>query len=457
MSRREFLEALGGGAAALAVPGLVGCTDCGRGPLPRTPRPNVLIALCDDLGYGDLACYGHPEIRTPRLDELAAQGVRFTDCYAAAPVSSPARAGMLTGRTPNRVGVYDWIPGGSPVHLRREEVSVATLLRDAGYDTCHVGKWHLNGMFNSSEQPQPSDHGFEYWFSTQNNAYPSHSDPENFVRNGTPVGALSGYSSALIVQEAIDWLAGVWDRRRPFCLFVWFHSPHEPVATGAEFTSMYPAAEPDRAIYYGNVTQVDHEFGRLTDALDGMGLAEETFVMFTSDNGPETLNRYVGAERSYGSPGGLRGMKLWLYEGGIRVPGIVRWPGRAAAGAECSEPVSGTDVLPTLCEIARVPAPADRAMDGASFVPVFGGAPLARSVPLYWQYDSALGTPKIAVREGDWKILATGDLGAFELYDLGADPGETTDLALSEPDRVADLSARLIRLHDEIAAEGPVW
>jgi arylsulfatase A len=177
-----------------------------RGDEPRGRRPNILVILCDDLGYGDLGCFGHPTIRTPHLDRLAAQGMRLTSCYAAAPVCSPSRAGLLTGRAPVRLGVYDWIAEGSPMHLGKGELTVATLLKRAGYATCHVGKWHCNGRFNSPEQPQPGDHGFEHRFSTQNNAAPSHENPTNFVRDGRRVGPLRGYSCQLVADEAIGWL-----------------------------------------------------------------------------------------------------------------------------------------------------------------------------------------------------------------------------------------------------------
>ena len=198
VNRRDFLKIMGLGAASAA---LSGCSMISGQSVPEIPgsRPNILIVLCDDLGYGDLSCYGHPHIKTPNLDKLAAEGIKLTDCYAAAPVCSPARAGMLTGRTPYRCGIYDWIPANSPMHLRKQEKTVATLLRDSGYATCHSGKWHCNGKFNSPEQPQPDDHGFKYWFSTQNNAGPSHHNPKNFVRNGEQVGPLEGYSSELIV------------------------------------------------------------------------------------------------------------------------------------------------------------------------------------------------------------------------------------------------------------------
>ncbi|MGV2334603.1 MAG UNVERIFIED_CONTAM: sulfatase-like hydrolase/transferase [Planctomycetaceae bacterium] len=187
------------------------------------PRPSIVVILCDDLGAGDLSCQGHPVIRTENLDRLAAEGIRFTNFYSAAPVCSPSRTGLLTGRSPNRAGIYDWIPavGDRParkaegggrtdardqVHLRRGEVTLPAILKAAGYDTCLSGKWHCNSRFNSPDQPQPGDFGFDHWFATQNNAGPSHHNPTNFVRNGKPAGPLEGYSCGLVVDEVVQWL-----------------------------------------------------------------------------------------------------------------------------------------------------------------------------------------------------------------------------------------------------------
>jgi arylsulfatase A len=421
------------------------------------PRPNYVVILCDDLGYGDLGCFGHPHIKTPHLDQMARDGMRLTDCYAAAPVCSPSRAGMLTGRIPNRAGIYDWIPPQSPMHLRATETTVAMLLQKSGYQTCHVGKWHCNGHFNSPEQPQPGDHGFDHWFSTQNNANPSHKNPINFVRNGKRVGPLEGYSSRIIVDEALDWL-GRRDASKPFLLMVWLHSPHEPIATANSFVEQYAGHPAEQAEYFGNVTQVDHEVGRLLKSIDETGLKDRTLVFFTSDNGPETLKRYKGSERSHGSPGPLRGMKLHMYEGGIRVPGILRWPGRIAAGQVSGEPVASYDLLPTFCELAGAAVPKDRPLDGTSLTPLLTGQPVVRTRPLYWQYDRAIGgANRIAVRDGDWKLLANADLSAFELYQLRDDIGEKNNLAANEPDRVAKMSQALKRLHAEIKAEAPTW
>ena len=342
------------------------------------------------------------------------------------------------------------------MHLPENEITVSKLLRNNGYATCHVGKWHLNSYFNSPKQPQPDDHGFDHWFSTQNNASPSHMDPHNFVRNGLEVGQLKGHSSDLIVDEAIDWLENHRDKDKPFCLFVWFHSPHEPVDTDKKFTDMYKNRQ--EAIYYGNVTQTDYAFGRLMANLDKMNLSDNTFVMFTSDNGPETLLRYRSAKNSYGSPGPLHGMKLHMYEGGIRVPGIIRWPGRIKAGSVSSVPVNGTDVLPTLCAMAGVKVPSDRPIDGVNILPVFKGRKPARKIPMYWRFDRAPSKPfTVAMRDGDWKILADNEMTTFALYNLRKDVGEKHNLVDSETQRFAQMKKKLIKLHTEIDAEGPKW
>ncbi len=319
-------------------------------------RSNFVVVLCDDLGYGDLACYGHPTIKSPNLDRFAAEGIRFTNCYASAPNCSPSRTGLMTGRTPYRVGVHNWIPFMSPVHVGADEMTVATLLRNAGYSTCHSGKWHLNGMFNLPGQPQPGDHGFEHWFSTQNNALPNHHEPYNFVRNGIPAGPQEGYSSEIVAAEAIQWLREGRDQTKPFFLFVCFHEPHEPIATDPRFSRTYDYSDdPSRADYYGNVTQMDEAFGKLMTALDEMKLRDSTFVMFTSDNGPARTRWH-----NVGSSGPLREYKGHEYEGGIRVPGMIRWPGHAKPGTVSDEPIIGLDLLPTACQIADVAAPNDR-------------------------------------------------------------------------------------------------
>lgn len=467
MRRRQFISTLAG------APALLSARSSSR-------LPNIVIALCDDLGYGDLSCFGHPAIKTPRLDRFAAEGIRFTDCYAGAPVCSPSRAGLVTGRIPYRAGIYDWIPEGSPMHLRRDETSFATLLKQAGYATCHSGKWHLNGGMDMPGQTTPGDHGFTHWFSTQNNALPNHRNPRNFVRNGKPVGPLEGYSADIIVTEATSWLDNL-DSKQPFCLFLCFHEPHEIVASAEDLVRLYPQARsPEQAEYFANVSQMDRAFGRLMDTLDKRGQRDNTFVFFTSDNGPETLNRYKNANHSYGSPGQFRGMKLHLWEGGIRVPGIARFPGRMKAGSTSNAPICNVDILPTACALAGIKPPAGKTLDGINILPALESRPLNRPHPLSWHYFNPLGEPRAVLREGDWKIAgipahpvarpAAGafkpeymaevksvSLDRFELYNLKDDPGEKVNLASREPARLKRMSEILVRRHKEVQAEGPDW
>lgn len=450
------------------------CPVAGFAGAPAEQRPNFVIVLADDLGYGDLACYGHPRIQTPHLDRFASGGLRLTSCYAAAPNCSPSRTGLMTGRTPFRVGIYNWIPMFSPMHVRRREITVATLLRNAGYDTCHVGKWHLNGDFNLPSQPQPWDHGFSHWFSTQNNALPNHHNPDNFVRNGRPVGKLDGYSAELVADEAIDWLRRLRDPSKPFFLFACFHEPHEPIATDRRFADLYPSDDPSLSAHHGNVSQMDDAFGRIVAELDAAKLRENTLVFFTSDNGPAMTRIHP-----HGSAGPLRDKKGSLYEGGIRVPGIVQWPDHVTPGTTSDTPVCGVDLLPTLCEIAGIEVPEDRELDGTSITGLFRGQPVERRRPLYWQFNRAHSDVKVAVRDGDWKLLAgltgpamkpsagiePGDMQAmkaaelanFELYNLKDDIAEAHDVYDANPQVAGRLRAQMEQIYRQVRDEGPIW
>jgi arylsulfatase A len=288
---------------------------------------------------------------------------------------------------------------------------------------------------------------------TQNNAAPSHINPTNFVRNGKATGKLEGPSSHIVVAEAIQFLE--MNPGKPFFLNLWFHESHEPVAAAEEFLNMYASEDNlNRRHYYGDVSQMDAAVGKLMKYLDDHQLRESTLVFFTSDNGPETLKRYKGAERSYGSPGPLRGMKLHITEAGYRVPGIVRWPGHVKAASESNEPVCNVDLLPTVCAITGVKLP-ERKLDGADIAPIFEGREVKRPHPLYWQYDFAISRPwVVSMREGEWKLMADAQLDKFELYNLIDDIGEKRNLASEHPDRVKQMAARMKRLHDEIQVEG---
>ncbi|MEM9656788.1 MAG: sulfatase-like hydrolase/transferase [Planctomycetota bacterium] len=455
-------------------------------------QPNLVVILCDDLGYGDLECYGHPKIKTPHLNRLAKEGIRFTDFYSAAPVCSPSRVGLLTGRSPNRAGVYDWIPPAGrraaadareKVHLRAGETTIAHVLSDAGYATCLAGKWHCNSAFNRAAQPQPGDHGFDHWFATQNNAAPSHENPINYVRNGESVGRIEGYSCQIVVDEVLGWLDALRDsdQSQPFFAFLAFHEPHEPVASPPALVDKYwdVAHDEDEAQYFANVANVDAAVGRFVAGLDQRGLRENTLIVFTSDNGPETLDRYRTANRSYGRPGLLRGMKLHTHEAGFRVAGIMNWPGRIDAGQEVATPVSSLDLLPTFCRLAGVNPPADLELDGVDCLPAWDGESLDRERPLVWCYYNALNDARVAMRDGPWKVLAQLDGGAlpkmqnltptrlervrdakltdWELYDMHRDVSETTNLATSRPELARRLAEKLESSYRELVADSHAW
>lgn len=421
------------------------------------PRPNIVLFLADDLGYGELGCYGNAAAITPHLDRFASQGLKLTDCHSASSVCSPSRSSLLTGRTPFRNGVFTWIPENSPVHLRTSEISLATLLASAGYDTCHVGKWHLNGMFNSPEQPQPNDHGYGWWLATQNNAAPSHAFPTNFVRNGSPIGKADDYSAPFIVKEAVTWLEQKRDPAKPFFLAVWAHEPHYPIASAERYEKLHGGVtDPEERTYRANITQLDDAFGSLMQTLDRIGATDSTFVFFTSDNGPEGEgNRGPGR----GLAGPLRGRKRSMYEGGHRVPGMMRWPGSIMPGTVSDLPVIGSDFFPTALKLAGLEPPPGRTLDGVNLLPALivaaGGAPSAaidRPEPLYWRWGG-----QVAYREGPWKIVTDEAFEKPELYHLADDLSESSNLAHRAPDRLAAMLARLRAHTVEVEGEGPDW
>ena len=357
--------------------------------------PNFIVFLTDDQGWGDLACYGHPVIKSPNLDKFAAEGMRLTQCYAACSVCSPSRSAILTGRTPYRNGVWRWIPGGSQYHLRQSEITIATLLKKCGYETCHAGKWHLNGKFNSDEQPQPDDHGYDHWLATQNNASPNHLNPVNYVRNRQVVGRMEGPSAVIAASEAISWLKSRKDAETPFFITVWTHEPHLPIESAPKYMKPYADIQ-DEGLrqHHGNITQMDDAFGKLMATVDEIGYRDNTVVFFTSDNGPEG-NGTKG--RTRGSTGGLRGRKRHTHEGGIRVPGIIRWPGRIKAGSVSDTPVIGSDIFTTICKIVDIPLPGDRTIDGASLLPLFDGKPIrARAAAVLAKPSRAARIPRRA-------------------------------------------------------------
>ncbi len=295
---------------------LIGCKHQNRQKI-HVKKPNILILLADDMGYADLGCYGGNS-NTPNLDHLAGNGIMFTDFYAAAPNCSPSRSGLLTGRAPSRIGIYSYRPPGHPMHLRDNEITIAEVLSGIGYQTSHFGKWHLGALGYDSilQHPQPSDQGFSYSFGTENNSQPSHLNPINFVRNGEPLGMQEGYSCQIVADEAITWLTDQYDKSSPFFMYVAFHEPHAKVASPPELVEKYKEYPPFDAEYLANIENLDSAAGRIIQYLETKQYLDNTLVLFSSDNGS-----YRQA-----SNGDLRAKKSYLYEGGIRVPGIVHWP-----------------------------------------------------------------------------------------------------------------------------------
>lgn len=433
-----------------------------------TKKPNIVILLADDLGYADLSCYGSKEVKTPVLDKLAAEGMRFTDFYAASAVCSPSRAALMTGRFSVRAGVYSWIHPSQKMHLHRDEITIAEILKQAGYTTAHMGKWHLGYDLEdgSGPGPAPHHHGFDYWLGTGNNASPSHHNPDNFVRNGKAVGVMEGYSSQLVVDEAIAWLDENVEGSQPFFLNLWFHEPHAPVAAPPELTQRH--SHTTLPAYYGSIENMDAHIGRILEKLDAMKVTDNTIIIFMSDNGS-----YRGKE---GSNGELRAGKTTLWEGGIRVPGIIRWPGHIKPGSTAKTPAGIVDILPTICEATGAAAPIDRRIDGVSLLPLFAGKPLVRNKPLYWLYSPA--RPAIVIREEDWCLIADPELdipkdnlfkeewiglvketelGNFRLYNVRQDPGQHHDVAAKNPKRLEAMKRKMIALHKEVVAEAIDW
>ena len=407
-------------------------------------RPNILLIYVDDLGYGDLGSFGHPVIRTPNIDRLAQEGMTLTNYYAPSALCSPSRAGLLTGRIPYRTGIKSWIPEGTSIFLHAEEVTLAEVLKSAGYSTAIVGKWHLNSDLGSKVEPQPTDQGFDYFYGHNAFQIPTNKDPVNIYRNGELLGPQQGYTADLYADEAIEWL-GKQESDTPFFLYLSMAEPHTSIENPADYNAMYsqftngeivaiPSYGDDQipkdklvsrgpGEYYANITYMDAQLGRVFDALDENDAGENTIVVFTSDNGPVTSDWINWWEvNSHGSTGGYRGRKHNLYEGGIKVPAILRYPGKIEPGSNSDELLVAMDFFVTLAELGNGQVPEDRPIDGISIEPIFSG----RNLParqMFWALASSSDLEYV-IREGNWKLLLDRNRRPRELYDLEDDPLE---------------------------------
>ena len=398
-------------------------------------RPNVVILLADDLGVGDLGCFGRREHRTPHLDRLAAEGARFTKAYAAASVCSPSRAALLTGQSPARLRITTFLNGrsdrashrllGAPIGrgLPPGATTLAEALQARGYRTAAVGKWHLGGAGSL-----PTDRGFE-------EHTPGRPDPG-------PESPLGGKGELGQADAAVDFIRR--SKGQPFLLYVGFDSPHIPLSAPAGAVAAKAAVSPPvfHPVYAAMVESLDAACGRILRALDEAGVAGDTLVVFASDNGGLHVSELKESPPTHHTP--FRAGKGHLYEGGIRTPLLMRLPGRIATGRTIPEPVVLGDLMPTVCALAGAAGPAVADYQDLSPLLFEGKALAAR--PLFWHqphYMNQGGRPAGAVREGDWKLLEHYEDGRLELFHLSDDPGETRDLAAAEPDRVAALRGRL--------------
>lgn len=423
---------------------------------PETPRrPHILFILTDDFGWGDLGCYGGDLVPTPHLDRMAAEGIRFTQFYVVSPICSPSRVGATTGMFPARWRITSYLQtrkGNAACEqadfLDPAAPSLARLLRAAGYATAHFGKWHMGGGRDVTNAPSIARYGFQEWASTWESPDP-HPDltATNWV--WSPHDKVKRWDrTAFFVDKTLDFLRR--HPNQPCYVNLWPDDTHTPFVPRPDLAQKHGASKgrDTQAHFKAVLEEYDRQMGRLLDGLRQLGLASRTLVLFTGDNGP--LPTYQHRRTA-----GLRGSKLSLYEGGIRQPLLAWWPGQAPPGRVNDRTVlSAVDLLPSLCRLAGAPVPAEVAaqLDGEDLSAAFTGSAPVRSKPLFWEYGRNTHafayprelrdrSPNVAMREGRWKLLVNADGSGAELYDLEADPRETTNLAQKEPDLTRRLSA----------------
>jgi len=459
-------------ASALLLVAMVSAT---YGALSTPPKPNIIFILADDLGYADLNCYGSTFYETPNLDRLAAQGMRFTSAYAACPVCSPTRGSLLTGKYPPRFEVTDFIggnrtgkliPASYKNHLELEEVTVAEALKSAGYVTGFIGKWHLGGKGFWPEQQ-----GFDVNLGGCEKGHPSSYFSPYRMPNLTD-GPPGEYLTDRLTDEAMKFFEA--NKDRPFLLWFPHYAVHTPLqakpalvrkyqAKAAELHSGEPRFRPegvakdrriqDHAIYAAMVESLDQSTGRILDKLTELNVERNTIVIFTSDNG--------GLSTSEGAPTSnapLRAGKGWLYEGGIREPLLIKWPGVTAQGSLCDTPVISPDFYPTILEMAGLPLRPQQHRDGLSLLPLLnqsGSLPIRSQFWHYPHYGNQGGVPGGAIRVGDWKLIEFFEDMHVELYNLKSDIGEQTNLAASSPEKVKELRSQLHAVRQETGALMP--
>jgi len=424
LTRRSFIKTSAGSAALLGMPELLSSVEHVQRP------PNFIIIYADDLGYGDLGCYGSELISTPRLDRMAREGMKFTSFYSAAPVCTPSRAALMTGCYPMRVSLPHVINSGARIGINSSEITIAEMLKARGYKTCCIGKWHLG-----YQKPfLPTRHGFDSYFglpysndmSVPNFPVPLIRDEEIIEQPVVQETLTERYT-----QEAIRFITG--NKDRPFFLYLPHTFPHVPLHVSERFRG-----RSKRGLYGDVVECIDWSTGEILDTLARLGIDEQTLVVFSSDNGPWAAQKENG-----GSAGPLRGAKGSTWEGGMREPCIMRWPGHIPAGSICGEMAITFDLFPTFARLAGGRVPDDRIIDGRDIWPLMSGQPGARTPhDVFFYY---MGQNLLAVRAGRWKLQLerdgprVGTVSSAELYDLETDIGEKVNLAKKYPKLVRSM------------------
>lgn len=395
-------------------------------------RPHIVLVMADDMGYGQTGYYDHPALKTPHLDDMAANGLRFDRFYAGAPNCSPTRATVLTGRTNDRTGVTN-----HGVPLRPQEVTLASLLKQAGYATGHFGKWHLNGLRGPGapiligDERHPGHFGFDRWTSVTN-----FFDRDPLMSRQGEIQQYYGDSSELIVKLALQFIEDNAKQNQPSLTVIWYGSPHSPFDASEDDRREFDDLDTASAHHYGELVAMDRSIGRLRHRLRELQIADNTLLWFCSDNG--------GLPKiTPGTVGQLRGFKNSVYEGGLRVPAVVEWPARISEPRITNFPACTTDILPTLAEVVDVDLP-KRPLDGLSLLAVIDGQDGPRNRPLGFRH-----TGRSAWIDGDWKLVlpnaVTGQqqptLDNFELYNVANDISESRDLIEQEPKRAQQMFA----------------
>jgi len=480
MNRRNFIKFVGATALTAVLPDTIFALS-----KPLGKKPNFVFILIDDMGWRDAGCYGSKFYETPNIDRLAGEAMRFTNAYAASPVCSPTRASILTGKYPARLGLTDWFgedkwhPKGKlqtpqiAQQLPLEEVTVAEALKAAGYITASIGKWHLGG-----EPYVPENQGFDINIGGSDIGFP----PAYFYpyrnKNNLAIDKISGgregeYLTDRLTDEAVKFIET--NKNRPFFLYLSHYAVHVPLQSKKDLEEKYKAKAlkvtvpdnerfgkegtqkvsliQDNATYAGMIQSVDESVGKVLEKLRELNLSDSTVIIFMSDNG--------GVSTSEGWPTSnvpLRAGKGWLYEGGIREPLIIKWPGITKPGSVCSEPVISTDFYPTVLDIAGLPMKPQQHCDGLSLVPLLNQQANLKRDSLYWHYphySNQGSTPASAVRAGHYKLIEFYEDNHLELYNLKDDIGETTNLIDKMPEKAAELKKKLADWLKQMDAKFP--